>query len=191
MDDTTSPANELPSGRFLLRLDPRLHAALRAAADAAGLSLNEYCARRLSTPGAVVEGAATAVLARAVEVAAGALVGVVVFGSWARAEAGVSSDVDVLVVVEEALPLERRLYEQWDAAPVAVDSRPVEPHFVHLPEPGARASGLWAEAALDGLVLFEREFAVSRWLAEVRRRIASGQLRRGWTHGQSYWVEAA
>ena len=37
------------SGRFVLRIDPGLHGALRKAARAAGVSLNEYCARKLAT----------------------------------------------------------------------------------------------------------------------------------------------
>jgi len=37
-------------GRFLLRISPGLHAALREAATAQGLSLNDYCARKLAAP---------------------------------------------------------------------------------------------------------------------------------------------
>jgi predicted HicB family RNase H-like nuclease len=36
------------SGRFLLRIDPGLHAALRHAASASGQSLKEYCGRKLA-----------------------------------------------------------------------------------------------------------------------------------------------
>ncbi|MBW3535363.1 MAG: type II toxin-antitoxin system HicB family antitoxin, partial [Gemmatimonadetes bacterium] len=39
MDDTTGP--DLPSGRFLLRIEPELHALLRQEAESSGLSLNE------------------------------------------------------------------------------------------------------------------------------------------------------
>jgi len=38
------------SGRFVLRIDPGLHAALRAAARESGVSLNDYCARKLALP---------------------------------------------------------------------------------------------------------------------------------------------
>jgi hypothetical protein len=67
----------------------------------------------------------------------------------------------------------------------------VEVHFVHLPGEGSRATGLWAEAAMDGLVLYERGFEVSRRLAAMRHRIVSGRLVRHWSNGQAYWVEAA
>ena len=51
------------SGRFVLRIEPGLHEALRNAARASGLSLNDYCARRLAAPtnGSEVGGAAHAV----------------------------------------------------------------------------------------------------------------------------------
>ena len=44
----------MASGRFVLRLPPALHSALQATARDAGLSLNEYCTRRLAAPGATL-----------------------------------------------------------------------------------------------------------------------------------------
>ena len=41
MDDIMPP--DLPSGRFLLRIEPGLHALLRDEAERRGMSLNEYC----------------------------------------------------------------------------------------------------------------------------------------------------
>ena len=52
----------------------------------------------------------------------------------------------------------------------------------------AEASGFWAEVALDGLVLFERELVVSRRLAAVRRRVLRGELFRRVAGGHPYWV---
>jgi len=78
---------------------------------------------------------------------------------------------------------------RWDAGPaLRWDGHEVTPHFVHLPSGSERISGLWAEVALDGLVLFERELAVSRYLADVRRRILHGELSYRVAGGQSYWV---
>jgi hypothetical protein len=179
------------SGRFVLRIEPGLHAALRAGAEDAGLSLNEYCRRKLMAPGVAVTGPATEVVSSAVAVVGGGLVGVVVFGSWARDEATTRSDVDVLVVVSADVPVRRDLYRAWDAGPVSWDGHLVEPHFVHLPDPGGRISGLWAEVATDGVVLFEQGLEVSRLLASVRRLIAEGGLVRRRIHGHPYWVEAA
>jgi hypothetical protein len=62
---------------------------------------------------------------------------------------------------------------------------------VHLPEAGERPTGLWAEAAIDGLVLFERGTRVSGRLAELRRAVLAGRLVRRMVHGQPYWSEVA
>lgn len=183
-DDTTRP-----SGRFVLRIDPDLHASLREAAGAAGVSLNRYCASRLASPEASRDPAAVAVVQRAISVHGDSLLGVVVFGSWARGEEAANSDLDVLLVVGEGVPITRRLYRSWDVGPALQwDGHEVTPHFVHLPSGSERISGLWAEVALDGLVLFERELAVSRYLAHVRRRILHGELSYRVAGGQSYWV---
>jgi hypothetical protein len=181
------------SGRFVLRLPPGLHAALRRAAAEAGLSLNDYCTRKLSAPAGnlTAMAGATAAVARAAELFGEDLIAVVAFGSWARGEAIATSDVDVLVVVDAGAPLTRALYRRWDAAPLTWDGRPVEPHFVHLPEAGERPTGLWAEAAIDGLVIFERGTRVSGRLAELRRAVLAGRLVRRIVHGQPYWSEVA
>jgi hypothetical protein len=44
---------------------------------------------------------------------------------------------------------------------------------------------------LDGLVLFERGFEVSRHLARVRAFVAEGGAERRWSHRQPYWVMGA
>jgi predicted nucleotidyltransferase len=178
------------SGRFLLRIDPRQHGTLRRAARAAGLSLNDYCSRKLSLPGGCLAGPgeSAAIVARAAELFAADLVGVVVFGSWARGEETERSDVDALVVLAERVALLRRLYREWDAEPVVCDGHPVEPHFVHLPPPKETVAGLWAEVALDGIVLFDPTLVVSHRLAAIRRDIAGGRIVRRVVHGQPYWV---
>lgn len=178
------------SGRFLLRLEPGLHAVLRGAAATAGVSLNEYCARKLAAPVGELAAFDLAVrsVRRAAAVAGQALVGVVAFGSWARGELHDRSDVDLLVVVDERLDLSRALYARWDEAPVVVDGRRCEPHFVRLPAGTPAAVGLWAEAALDGIVLFARDLVLAARLAAVRRELAEGRVRRKTVHGQPYWV---
>jgi hypothetical protein len=193
MNDTI-PKYHFPrsaSGRFVLRINPGLHAALRNSARAAGLSLNEFCARKLAFPGAMLSGPALDAVARATQVVGDALLAVVAFGSWARREMSESSDVDLLVVLEREWKIDRSLYRSWDESPLLWNGHPVEPHFVYLPEPGQRLSGLWAEVAVEGLVLFDRDLVVSRRLADFRGEIAAGRVRRGHAHGQSYWVEVA
>jgi HicB family/Polymerase beta, Nucleotidyltransferase len=180
------------SGRFVLRLPPTLHAALREAARNQGLSLNEYCLQSLRAAGA---GRQPGLFSPAVELAADIagpdLVGVAVFGSWARRQPSDSSDIDILVVVERRFELTRRMYRQWDERPLVVEGRRVEFHVVRLPEPGARIAGVWAEVAIDGILLFERGLRLSTCLADVRRAIFSGRLVRKTLHGQPYWHEVA
>lgn len=179
---------DTPSGRFLLRLDPTVHAALREAARAAGVSLNDYCARKLAAPGLDVFGSATDAVTRAAKILGSRLVGVAVFGSWARDEMTAQSDVDLLIVAGPGVPITRDLYRTWDQTELTWDGHAIEPHFVRLPGAESEVSGLWAEVAVDGIVLFDRGLQLSRRLAEVRRRIVHGGMVRRTVHGQSYWV---
>lgn len=133
--------------------------------------------------------AAGAVVDRAGSILGDSLIGVVAFGSWARGEEHAGSDLDMLLVAGEEVPISRGLYRSWDNGPgLHWDGHEVTPHFVHLPSGSEEDSALWAEVALDGLVLCERELAVSRHLADVRRRILHGELSYRVAGGQSYWV---
>jgi len=179
--------------RFLLRLPAAVHAAVKGDAEAAGLSINEYCVRRLRTPAAplVLHDDAQALIARAIDVLADQLVGLVLHGSFARGEARQTSDVDVLLVVDAAIPLTRSLYRTWDALPVTWDARPVDSHFVHLPADPMRAGSVWCEAATEGIVMLDRDGQVAAALRQVRRSIAAGRLVRKQVHGHPYWTKVA
>jgi len=182
------------SGRFVLRIGADLHAELRREAAARGISLNEHCARKLAEPvGIAVEDAALqAVVVRALQLLEGSLVGVVVHGSWTGGEAKDGSDIDVLMVVDERVSVDRDLYRRWDAeGALAIDRHPADVHFARLPSGAETVSPLWAGIATDGFVVFERDRRVSRLLAQVRGRIASGRLVRRVIHGQPYWMEVA
>ncbi len=182
----------------MLRIDPRLHATLREAASRSGLSLNEYCARKLAGAGLGGTEPAWAAVERASSVVGNDLLGVVIYGSWARGEATERSDVDVLIVVDPGRPIVRDLYRLWDEEPVLWSDpgagreqpRRVEPHFVHLPPIGEVPSGTWAEVALDGVVILDPALVVSRRLVDLRRSIFDGDLVRHEVHGQPYWAEA-
>lgn len=188
-----STATAIQSGRFLLRVRPHVHARLQAEARHRDLSLNEYCARRLSVPGpaALIDEAAGAAVDRALAQFSEKLVGVILFGSHARGDAASASDVDILVVVDSSIPLSRDLYRQWDAKTRGRASARIDPHFVRLLADVRTMPGAWCEAAIDGVVLFERDGAVTRHLAAVRGDIASGRLMRRLVHGQPYWTVAA
>lgn len=178
----------------MLRAGPALHGALRAGARTAGVSLNDYCIARLSAPAAQdPHGAAPSLLGWARRGFGDALVGLAIYGSWARGEATAESDVDLLVVLDGSQPLRRELYRRCDEADLMWDGHPLQPQVVHLPATNTVGGGLWPEIALDGIVLYERDFLVSRHLVRVRRAIADGRLVRRTAHGQPYWttVEAA
>jgi predicted nucleotidyltransferase len=158
-----------------------------------GLSLNEYCIRRLAT----VDGLgalpvdAPAILERAHAAVDGdGVLGLVVHGSVARGEASTSSDVDLLIVVDDTVALTRALYRRWDdGAPLRAE-RPIDLHFVHLPPTPERAGSVWCEAAIEGIVLADASGRIWRTLRDLRRAISEGRLVRRSVHGQPYWTAA-
>jgi predicted nucleotidyltransferase len=176
-----------PSGRFVLRIPPPLHAALTESARARGLSLNEHCVRSLARAESVTGNAFSDTVARALEQLGPALVAVVVFGSWARGEAGPSSDVDVLIVVAD-VDITRSLYAPWDNADLSVDGRRVEPHFVQMRVAGDPISGLWAEIALDGAIVYDPALSLAAELSRIRRAILGGELVQRSAGGRSWWT---
>ncbi|MEZ5320383.1 MAG: toxin-antitoxin system HicB family antitoxin [Vicinamibacterales bacterium] len=179
--------------RVLLRLPADLHRTLTTAAAEAGLSFNEYCIRRLRVPSDdhASSEARALVVSRARSVFGGRLAGVLVIGSWARGDAAATSDIDVLIVIDPATPLTRDLYRVWDRAPLSYDARAIDAHFTHLPAAGAAPTAVWCEAAVDGLVWYDRDGQIARRLGEVRRAIADGRMVRATVHGQPYWKGAA
>lgn len=191
-DTITDRRQRPPSGRFVVRIEPSLHASLRTRARSEGISLNRYCARELGSPGSELPPPAANVIGRAHSILGEALLGIVVFGSWARGEPSWESDLDILLIADVRIPISRGLYRQWDGGPTLEwDGHAVEPHFVHLPGEDETPSGLWAEVAMDGLVLFERRLEVSRTLAGVRRRILEERVSHRVVHGNPYWVREA
>jgi hypothetical protein len=180
------------TARFVLRLPLALHELLTARARTLRLSLNEYCVRMLSGPESMLirETGAIDVRSRAFAVAGARFVGLIVHGSWARGEARSSSDIDVLVVVDSGLALNRALYRAWDQTPLSWGGRTVDAHFLHLPADPGRAGGVWCEAAIDGMVLHDRDGRIEETLQRIRHAIADGRLVRRHAHGQPYWTAA-
>lgn len=178
-----------PSGRFVLRVDRDLHASLKEEASERGISLNELCVRRLSLPTRDLDGPERLALASAARTVGGSLLGAVAYGSWARGEMGDQSDVDVLIVVDDELSIDRNLYRKWDESPTSWQGHTIEPHFVRLIGGDASVSAVWGEAAIDGIVLFDRDLSVCRRLASIRKQIARGEIVRRTSHGQHYWIE--
>lgn len=153
----------------------------------AGVSMNEFCIQRIASP--AVERHAREIVAEAEHLFGRDLLGVVEYGSVARSEAAEGSDVDLLIVIDRRVPLTRDLYRQWDAQPRIAGGRAVDAHFTYLPDTRT-TGGIWAEVAVDGRVLFERDRAITTALRAIRNDIADGRLCRRSVHGQTYWTAA-
>jgi len=177
----------------LLRLPAPLHRRLAREAAAQGLSFNEFCINRLTAPAPAGEtlGLQTLVIDRARSAFGDRLAGVLLLGSWARGEAAATSDIDVLLVIDPDVTLTRDVYRAWDRAPLTWEGRAVDVHVAHLPAPGAPPTSVWCEAGVDGQVWYDRDGGVARRLADVRRAIADGTVRRAMAHGQPYWKGTA
>jgi predicted nucleotidyltransferase len=186
------------SGRFVLRLPPELHRALRQTAARQGVSLNTVCVQLLGghsgnrAPMQTIPASWDGVVQRYTDAHPEECVGVLLFGSAARGELRGESDIDLLFVLHDSVPLRRGLYAAWDArlAEQALD-REINAHFVHLPRAVEDASSLWLEVAVEGRVLRDRSGEIERFVVELRRAIASGRFIRGISHGQPYWRRSA
>jgi len=179
--------------RVLLRLPTDLHRALVQAAAAADLSFNEFCVRRLGAPSDApgLSAGRSIVVTRAREVFGDRLDGVLVLGSWARGEAAANSDIDVLIVLDAKTALTRDLYRAWDLDPISFDGRAIDAHFAHPSAAGTVPTAVWCEAAVDGIVWYDRDGSMTIRLGEIRRAIAEGRVVRTFAHGQPYWKGAA
>jgi hypothetical protein len=177
----------------LLRLPADLHRSLVKAAADVNLSFNEFCVRRLRAPAdaPALSPVRTSVVARARALFGDRLAGVLVLGSWARGEAAATSDIDVLIVLDPRTALTRDLYRAWDADPLRCEGRAVDAHFAHPPVAGAAPTAVWCEAAVDGILWYDREGTIAVRLGDVRRAIAGGRVVRAFAHGQPYWTGAA
>jgi hypothetical protein len=171
-----------------------------------GLSLNSLCVGLLSEAssgerapareGSLLPSAAgtelDALARRCVETYGDDLLGIVLFGSAARGELRDDSDVDLLLVLAQGVPLRRRLYRQWDElAAGGCRGHEVNAHFVRVPATTDQAGSLWLEVAVEGVVIFDRRGDVHRFLVALRLAMASGAFVRSMAHGQPYWRRAA
>lgn len=192
---------KLPSGKFVIRLDPSLHARLRTICQTTQVSLNHLCVEQIKTLVASDANSIASVQRFGISVAElQKLLGrngfkissCLVFGSAVRGESTTRSDIDLLFVLSPGEHLSRDLYTQWDKkiAPFFVKRvvREVSPQFVNLPTEVDGAGSLWLEAAIEGVILWDNENSLSNFLIVLRSWIASGQARRKLSHGHPYWI---
>jgi len=186
------------SGKFVVRIPPELHWRLKDAARRQGSSLNQVCVARLQgaarefssasdTPASLIS---RSLIAGAIERWGADLAGLLLFGSAVRGEATRESDIDLLLVLKPTVRISRGLYLEWDVLAETFEpcDRRVSPQCVVLPEDVDAAGGLWYEVALEGVVLWERDLAVSALLRRLREGMARGELRRAMIHGNPYWT---
>ena len=181
----------------MIRMKPLMHRQLSRIAREKGKSLNEICTDALDellNPSRGLElsqGDSTAKLVREIrELWPGDLVGILLFGSIARGTETAESDIDLLIVLRREAVLTRALYREWDEWMQEREGEnygKFSPQFVRLPGEDDSASSLWLEVSLDGIVLWEKDFVVSRFLSGLRRRIAGDEFSRRQAHGQGYW----
>lgn len=181
---------------IIVRLSAKNHRQLKAAALNQGLSLNKLCQkllgekesfdkRELKEPiepdlGTTVRLAVRQILDHYKDV----VVGIILYGSVARGQQRENSDVDLLVVVDQSRKIDRDIY----SLNFRLGSKELSPFFVHLPDAEQDFRGIWLEVAMDGIVLFDRDLSVSKYLSLARYAIASGKVTRKTTYGHSYWV---
>lgn len=169
------------SGKFVLRIDPKMHKALKEEAKKQGESLNSLCLRKISQASSSPHSAVLKAIVGEFNP-----LGVVLFGSAARGEDRSSSDIDLLIVLDNSTPVSRDLYMRWDA--ILKDGGKYSPQFVHLPSSGGDIGSLWLENSLEGEILYDRNHAIRDEFIKIRSQIAEGRYQRRISHGHAYWV---
>ena len=191
------------SGKFVIRMSGALHARLKEEARRKGKSLNLLCVAKLQEQESSIAPDSTLTLLpgmishdfldKVVWQWRGDLVGVVLFGSAAREEATRESDIDLLMALTSEARIERGLYRHWEEFCQQYagdqDVGKISPHFVRLLGSVREVGGLWYEAAIDGIPLWERDRQVTLFLRSVRQAMGEGKIRRRLLHGSPYWVK--
>ncbi len=176
-----------PSGKFVLRVDPQLHAQLRDEAESQSLSLNQWIVAQLQKRPTTLKGPELQLVEEIKKVFGDDLLGVVLFGSAVRQEVRSTSDIDILIVLDHSHPINRTLYQVWDAKICPIVGARISPQFSHRPS-GKSPSSLWLEIAMEGEILFDKKNIIKKELRKIRERIAFGEFVRKLSHGHPYWV---
>lgn len=116
------------------------------------------------------------------------LIAIAIFGSVARGTASLSSDLDLLIVLDRSVKIERDLYDQLSLRKLL--NRDLSPVYVNLPETSS-VSPFWMEIAMDGVVIYDKDLILNRFLIFVRDLIVKNSWYRKFSHGQPYWVKSA
>lgn len=177
----------------MLRVSPDLHEQLSREADESHVSLNEICVRKLAAP--IFVSTFASPFAPSVRLAekifGSALIGIVVFGSYTRGQLRDSSDIDLMIILKRGFKYTRDHIRRWDDKNMMIDSHPVSiavVQFYNDEEDDIPQNILWFEAAVEGVVLFDRNQLIQNRLRDLRDLIASGRMVKKLVHGQPYWT---
>lgn len=178
--------------KFVLRISSVLHAKLKKLAEKNSNSLNQVCSDILTSHFQLLkEKQSNPLVDVHLNLYQGDLLGVILFGSYARGDYTDESDLDFLLVLRENVKISRALYTEWDlkVRPLLEDSFAMElsPHFSHLPN--SNYGSLWLEIAIDGKILWEREDILTQKLIAIRNAVACGNYMKKSLSGANYWIK--
>ncbi|HMO18250.1 MAG TPA: nucleotidyltransferase domain-containing protein [Oligoflexia bacterium] len=187
---------------IFLRVNSELANNLKLLAKKHELSLNEYCSEILesranarlrfdsetSPADSFQPGIFDQLVSAAKSEYQGHLKSVLLFGSFARGEETIESDIDILIILDKKLAVTRKLYESLDSKTFTSIPSNVSIHLTHLPSNFISLSGLWCEVALEGIMLYDSDFKVSRFLITLREKILLGHYKPSYSHGHRYWI---
>ncbi len=117
-----------------------------------------------------------------------AILGILLYGSHARGDATSRSDIDILVVLDSSVLIQRVLYAEIDSYS-GMDQR-YSVMLSHLPEPEKRPSTLWLEVAQECVILSDQDHKIAKAITFLQGLIHEGKVLRKESHGQGYWVYA-
>ena len=180
------------SGRFVIRIPEGLHKILVERADSQNSSLNKLCQILIEKGLREKEEApwrkeVSPLLLLLKQKFGSQLTGILLFGSQIQGNATQQSDLDVLVVLAEEIPLKRNLYQWWDST-FFQKSLTINPHFVHLPQDISQVGGLWFEVALSHEIIYEKRNNLSSIIKKLLSCIQKGEVARAFSNGHPYWV---
>lgn len=198
------------SGKFVLRTGEELHKKIKNLARDKGSSINEICIQVLKKSLSNQSSSnnetlnedipqkqiITIVSKKLTEKYQDKFVGLILFGSSTTCDTFDNSDIDILIVFDKSLSISRKLYTFWEEEVAnelkeLLTQKESSPHFSHIPESVESASSLWLEISINGIILWERNNQLRRFLTNLRLYISSGAIVRKLTHSQPYWIKTS
>lgn len=116
------------------------------------------------------------------------ILGLILYGSQVRGDATEISDIDVLVVLDSAIKINRALYSELDYLE-ELDPR-VCIMLTHLPNEESKLGSLWLEVSQCCEVLMDPTKAIKKVITRSKKLIQDEKVVRKKSHGQGYWVYA-